>query len=741
MRKKRSRSREKETETDKKLRDRRSRSKSPARKSKSTRDRSRSPRRRSKSPLKRSRSPAKASRSPAGGSRSPLRKKSSLTSKPRSRSRSKERQRSRSRSRSKQRRRSRSSSRSKQRKRSRSSSRSKQRKRSRSPSRSKQRQWSRSRSRSNQRQRTRSCSRSPDRRFRKRRHSRSRSRSVSRRRHSRRQRSHSSSSSSFSSRSPTRSNSPSPERHTVTHVRYLSPPQVPRDEYAYNTFPVPGREPRLHLRPLSPVTKDTVYSVLQNAWSCYYSRFYSMPQPSMAYVLEAQLAFLRAYEGFFSFPPRFDNYYTTLQKPEDLKDALQLRIMRRSPGPLAPQHKVYDSPQQWCDSTTDIREFRHEMVRDLPRKETAYLPHMGTHPSPPVPPPSAPPTPHLPMYVPTQPTLPPPVAAHQLFPPDHLAYSMSALIRAGNIPGLSAGDIDQNRASTPPTQITSTRAVDNTSLTLYPGHSYLGYPIRTDLPYAAGQQQPMSVAFVPGYGKPSIPGIADVTPVSKKFPPSAAPSTAVGSPDKKSLSLPLDDKPVVLDLTDNSPPKEIKSPTESSLISVSASKSNSESSGDPHSRSPQKTVSVTQKPAAFTDLAAVKTGNKQPVQKTSRSSLGDLVLSRSKSDSAESFSTNQIASSTSRVAAAIKTAKSFTAPISTASHTVSEKSPLRIPISKTSKKAQPERYTPREDNFRSERSTAPSQSKSSSNSGQSSSEQKAEKQSSSQPFTEVSFEL
>lgn len=409
----------------------------------------------------------------------------------------------------------------------------------------------------------------------------------------------------------------------------------------------------------------------------------------MLYVLESQIAFLKAYEGFFTFPPKFENYYCSLVKPEDLKEALSMRIRRKSPGPLLPQHNVYSSPKQWCDSTTtDIREFRHEMVRDIPRKDHTYQPAVTAQISPPLSHLPGQPAPHIPMYPPPKTSLPPPESGTQLFPPDHLAFSMSALIKSGNIPGLSASDVEQPITSSPllPTNNIA-QSIDSRSVKLYPGPSYLGYPIRPDIAYSTGPQEPLSIAFVPGYGKPTFPGASGVSPVSSKFPPRAV------SPPKTAYSLPLNEqRPVVLDLRDVSPEK-YRVGNKAALITVDRRSSSGEIRRS-LDQSPQKQSPVK---AAFTELATVKSGLKiwdQP-QRSAHNSVSNMLASSNRSGSSPNSS----------VAAAIRSAQSFTAPVN--SNPAVNKPPLRIPISPTSKKSQPEKYTPGEESFHSERHAAP----------------------------------
>ena len=160
------------------------------------------------------------------------------------------------------------------------------------------------------------------------------------------------SSSSSSSRSrDSRSNSPSPKsrRHQKRNrsgsskevrrvepgrlMRHLSPPPFPRENYSIYCINSPTDKKRLAMRPLSPVSADIVTSTVENAWNFYFNRYYGHTDLSDDIVYDSQIVFLKSYSGLFTQVPNFENCYTTLYKPEDLKAALRLRLDRLSPGP------------------------------------------------------------------------------------------------------------------------------------------------------------------------------------------------------------------------------------------------------------------------------------------------------------------------------------------------------------------------------------------------------------------------
>ncbi|XP_067935808.1 uncharacterized protein [Watersipora subatra] len=91
-------------------------------------------------------------------------------------------------------------------------------------------------------------------------------------------------------------------------------------------------------RRLSPVVLDAnaraaLTKRIETTWQIYYHKYYSCVLTNPEIVLEMQKEYLRSYKGFFKNDPHFELYYTKVAKPEDLREALTLRIDRGSPGP------------------------------------------------------------------------------------------------------------------------------------------------------------------------------------------------------------------------------------------------------------------------------------------------------------------------------------------------------------------------------------------------------------------------
>lgn len=91
-------------------------------------------------------------------------------------------------------------------------------------------------------------------------------------------------------------------------------------------------------RRLSPVVldeaaRDCLTKKIENTWQKYYHKYYSCASTNPEIVLEMQKEYLRSYKGFFKDDPYFEYYYVKLARPEDLREALTLRIDRGSPGP------------------------------------------------------------------------------------------------------------------------------------------------------------------------------------------------------------------------------------------------------------------------------------------------------------------------------------------------------------------------------------------------------------------------
>lgn len=96
--------------------------------------------------------------------------------------------------------------------------------------------------------------------------------------------------------------------------------------------------PMKRKRRLSPLVLTTgAHEVLtkqiETTWQNYYHKYYNCVVTNPEIVLELQKEYLRSYRGFFKENPHFEYYYVKVAKPEDLREALTLRIDRGSPGP------------------------------------------------------------------------------------------------------------------------------------------------------------------------------------------------------------------------------------------------------------------------------------------------------------------------------------------------------------------------------------------------------------------------
>lgn len=95
---------------------------------------------------------------------------------------------------------------------------------------------------------------------------------------------------------------------------------------------------RFGSRKLTPLVLDAgarleLTKKIENTWQTYYHKYYSCVATNPEIVLEMQKEYLRSYKGFFEEDPHFELYYLKVAKPEDLREALTLRINRGSPGP------------------------------------------------------------------------------------------------------------------------------------------------------------------------------------------------------------------------------------------------------------------------------------------------------------------------------------------------------------------------------------------------------------------------
>lgn len=84
---------------------------------------------------------------------------------------------------------------------------------------------------------------------------------------------------------------------------------------------------------LSDSAREALTKRIEETWQSYYHKYYSCINSNPEIVLEMQKEYLRSYKGFFKEDPCFEYYYVKVAKPEDLREALTLRIDRGSPGP------------------------------------------------------------------------------------------------------------------------------------------------------------------------------------------------------------------------------------------------------------------------------------------------------------------------------------------------------------------------------------------------------------------------
>jgi len=155
------------------------------------------------------------------------------------------------------------------------------------------------------------------------------------------------------SRSPRRrSHSPrSPQRKTRSrhldtveksksrspHGRASVPKRRRRSPHESNSSPSGSHSSngRLVKQPLSPWSYQAITMQVDNKWKVYCAMYdnYKLRKTNSNKVLHAQLEYLKIYKQFFTEDPRFENVYTSLMDPQELRILLKTRMERGSPGP------------------------------------------------------------------------------------------------------------------------------------------------------------------------------------------------------------------------------------------------------------------------------------------------------------------------------------------------------------------------------------------------------------------------
>ena len=131
---------------------------------------------------------------------------------------------------------------------------------------------------------------------------------------------------------------PKPAKEKVDPLPQKSSEDRSAERIAETKSAIPQTEPAKKMRRLNPRVLDTdardeLTKKIEATWQKYYHKYYSCVTTNPEIVLEMQKEYLRSYKGFFQEDPYFEYYYIKVAKPEDLREALTLRIDRGSPGP------------------------------------------------------------------------------------------------------------------------------------------------------------------------------------------------------------------------------------------------------------------------------------------------------------------------------------------------------------------------------------------------------------------------
>ena len=137
-------------------------------------------------------------------------------------------------------------------------------------------------------------------------------------------------------RSPTRRSPPLKRGHPANENDYLPPAKQTHNENQTIT----KLKRRLSPLILDAGSREALTKKIELTWQKYYHKYYSCVATNPEIVLEMQKEYLRSYKGFFKTDPHFEFYYVKVAKPEDLREALTLRIDRGSPGPNPDEMEV-----------------------------------------------------------------------------------------------------------------------------------------------------------------------------------------------------------------------------------------------------------------------------------------------------------------------------------------------------------------------------------------------------------------
>lgn len=148
---------------------------------------------------------------------------------------------------------------------------------------------------------------------------------------------------------------PTQQQHQMSAkpVTYVAAPgkQTAPENHAAPEKAQTTEAPKRKLRRLIPKVLDmeareALTKKIEATWQKYYHKYYSCVTTNPEIVLEMQKEYLRSYKGFFQDDPYFEYYYVKVAKPEDLREALTLRIDRGSPGPDPTDPDTYQHPRE-----------------------------------------------------------------------------------------------------------------------------------------------------------------------------------------------------------------------------------------------------------------------------------------------------------------------------------------------------------------------------------------------------------
>lgn len=94
------------------------------------------------------------------------------------------------------------------------------------------------------------------------------------------------------------------------------------DDYTDDGKPISEERVKLRLRNLSPWSADSLTFLVDQKWTEYHEAYYDEDRLGDERCLKAQHEYIKAYDGFFLDEPKFDLKYTSLVKPELLREVL-----------------------------------------------------------------------------------------------------------------------------------------------------------------------------------------------------------------------------------------------------------------------------------------------------------------------------------------------------------------------------------------------------------------------------------